>query len=92
MHDCDVVNVSQVAIFGVGRLLLPRPTLKGLWQGVLLLWGAAAIILPIIRAEGLRAVFAPWLVRSPRARVSGVTRTSSRLVLAGIENGIRAVD
>lgn len=53
---------------------------------------AAAIILPIIRAEGLRAVFAPWLVRHPSGRAASVTRASSRLVLAGSQSGIRAVD
>ena len=50
----------------VGRLLLPVPTPRGLYMAMRLLLGASAIILPIIRAEGLRAVFFPWLVRGPR--------------------------
>lgn len=75
----------QVAVFGIGRLLKPRPTCRGLWLGVLLLWGAAAIILPIIRAEGIRAVFAPWLVRKPAASAHRITRNSSRIALAGAD-------
>jgi squalene monooxygenase len=55
----------------VGRLLLPVPTPRGLFMGLRLLLGASAIILPIIRAEGMRAVFFPSLVRTspppPRA-------------------------
>lgn len=30
------------------RLLFPRPTLRGVWLGMLLLYSAACIILPII--------------------------------------------
>lgn len=67
------VICPQVAIYGIGRLLRPRPTCRALWMSVLLLWGAAAIILPIIRAEGLRAVFAPGLVRKPTA-MAHITR------------------
>ncbi len=55
----------QVALYGVGRLLFPRPTLRGLWMGVLLLLGASRIIFPIIWAEGVRAVFIPWLAPRP---------------------------
>lgn len=42
---------------------------RGLWLGILLLYCAASIILPIIKAEGLRAVFAPILVRRPSTKV-----------------------
>ena len=35
-------------------------------MGMLLLWCAASIIVPIIRAEGIVAVFFPYLVRSPQ--------------------------
>ena len=59
----------KVALYGVGRLLSPRPTLRSLWTCVMLLYGAAAIILPIIKAEGIRAVFFPQLVRQPRPAV-----------------------
>ncbi|BDA46860.1 Squalene epoxidase 1 [Coccomyxa sp. Obi] len=61
-----VMHFFAVAIFGVGRLLLPRPTLRGVWMGVLLLWCAACIILPIIQGEGIVAVFFPYLVRRPQ--------------------------
>lgn len=36
-----VAHFFMVAVYGVGRLLLPRPTCRGLWTGLLLLWGAA---------------------------------------------------
>lgn len=35
-------------------------------MGVLLLWCAACIILPIIQGEGIVAVFFPYLVRRPQ--------------------------
>ena len=43
-----VMHFAMVALFGVGRLIFPRPTLRGVWLGVLLLYSAACIILPII--------------------------------------------
>ena len=39
-------------------------------MGMLLLWCAASIIVPIIRAEGIIAVFFPYLVRSPQVLTS----------------------
>lgn len=62
-----VMHFFMVAGYGVGRLLRPRPTCHALWLSVLLLWGAASIILPIIKAEGLRAVFAPRFASKPIA-------------------------
>jgi hypothetical protein len=58
-------------------VLIPRPTLQGLWLSILLLLGAARIIFPIIMAEGFAAVFLPRLATKPtRAiqRVSGVSK------------------
>ncbi len=55
----------------MGRLLLPRPTLHGLWMSILLLVGAVRIITPIIWAEGVRAVFFPSLVRN---KIKAVTK------------------
>ena len=52
----------------VGRLLLPVPTPRSIFMGMRLLLGASAIILPIIRAEGLRAVFFPSLAPGPPAK------------------------
>ena len=69
-----VTHFFMVALYGVGRLVLPRPTLKGLWMGLLLLLGAARIILPIIYAEGPRAVFAPSLAPRP---MGGIKRVQS---------------
>lgn len=51
----------------VGRLLLPVPTPRSIFMGLRLLLGASAIILPIIRAEGVRAVFFPALAKPYRA-------------------------
>lgn len=60
-----VAHFFMVALYGVGRLLLPRPSFKGLYLGILLLLGASRIIFPIIHAEGFRAVFMPWLAPKP---------------------------
>eukprot|EP00891_Asterochloris_glomerata_P002286 jgi/Astpho2/2286/fgenesh1_pm.00040_%23_43_t len=61
-----VMHFFMVAIYGVGRLLRPRPTLRGVWMAILLLHTACCIIFPIIFAEGVRAVFLPFLVRQPK--------------------------
>nr|KYP34787.1 Squalene monooxygenase [Cajanus cajan] len=64
-----VLHFFAVAIFGVGRLLLPFPSPKRVWIGARLISGASAIILPIIKAEGIRQMFFPATVpayyRSP---------------------------
>lgn len=57
-----VVHFFAVAVYGVGRLLVPFPSPKRLWLGVRLLLGAAGIILPIIKAEGVRQMFFPATV------------------------------
>lgn len=62
-----VMHFFMVALYGVGRLLLPRPTVGGLVRGIMLLWCAACIIAPIIAAEGIRAVFFPVLAGRPPA-------------------------
>ncbi|KAG9440662.1 hypothetical protein H6P81_020827 [Aristolochia fimbriata] len=54
-----VCHFFAVAIYGVGRLLLPFPSPKRLWIGARLLSGASNIILPIIKAEGVRQMFFP---------------------------------
>ncbi|KAK8617793.1 hypothetical protein V6N13_080698 [Hibiscus sabdariffa] len=38
-----------MTIYGVGRLLLPFPSSKRLWNGAKLLWVASSILLPFIR-------------------------------------------
>ncbi|XP_058219685.1 squalene monooxygenase SE1-like [Rhododendron vialii] len=57
-----VVHFFAVAIYGVGRLLLPFPSPKRVWIGAKLISGASGIILPIIKAEGVRQMFFPATV------------------------------
>nr|GEW69317.1 squalene monooxygenase-like [Tanacetum cinerariifolium] len=56
---CLVLHFFAVAIYGVGRLLVPLPTPKRVWIGVKLILGASGIIFPIIKAEGVRQMFFP---------------------------------
>ena len=57
---------------------------RGLWLGILLLYCAASIIFPIIQAEGFRAVFAPYLVRSPTAEVGPAMHVTTISLQAGV--------
>nr|AUD09558.1 squalene epoxidase 1 [Ononis spinosa] len=57
-----VLHFFAVAIYGVGRLLLPFPSPKRIWIGVRLIASASGIILPIIKAEGIRQMFFPATV------------------------------
>lgn len=70
-----VTHFFMVALYGFGRQLFPRPTLRGVWLGVLLLYAAACIILPIIWKEGIRAVFFPFFASRPR--LSGTQRAAA---------------
>ncbi|XP_022855568.1 squalene monooxygenase-like [Olea europaea var. sylvestris] len=54
-----VCHFFAVAVYGVGRLLLPFPSPRRVWLGARLLSGASGIIFPIIRAEGVRQMFFP---------------------------------
>ncbi|KAK2981224.1 hypothetical protein RJ640_030613 [Escallonia rubra] len=54
-----VLHFFAVAIYGVGRLLVPFPSPKRLWIGARLISGASGIIFPIIKAEGIRQMFFP---------------------------------
>ncbi|KAK9678445.1 hypothetical protein RND81_11G211900 [Saponaria officinalis] len=54
-----VSNLSAVAVYAFGRLLLPFPSPKRLWLGLRLLTGASDIIVPLFQAEGLRQMFFP---------------------------------
>ncbi|KAG5018456.1 hypothetical protein AAZX31_06G045800 [Glycine max] len=67
-----VLHFFAVAIYGVGRLLLPFPSPKRMWIGVRLISSASGIILPIIKAEGVRQMFFPATVpayyRNPPAQ------------------------
>ncbi|KAI3451891.1 hypothetical protein Pfo_008556 [Paulownia fortunei] len=57
-----VLHFFAVAVYGVGRLLVPFPSPKRLWIGARLISGAAGIIFPIIKAEGFRQMFFPATV------------------------------
>ncbi|XP_075489237.1 squalene monooxygenase SE1-like isoform X2 [Primulina tabacum] len=57
-----VLHFFAVAVYGVGRLLLPFPSPKRIWLGAKLLSGASGIILPIIKTEGVRQMFFPATV------------------------------
>lgn len=57
-----VAHFFAVAVYGVGRLLIPYPSPTRAWLGARLLSGASAIIFPIIRAEGVRQMFFPATV------------------------------
>ncbi|KAM7470555.1 hypothetical protein LguiA_008738 [Lonicera macranthoides] len=54
-----VLHFFSVAIFGVGRLLLPFPSPKRAWLGARLILDASSIIFPIIEAEGVNQMFFP---------------------------------
>ncbi|KAA8536319.1 hypothetical protein F0562_028797 [Nyssa sinensis] len=54
-----VLHFFAVAIYGVGRLLLPFPSPKRAWLGARLISDASNIIFPIIKAEGVRQMFFP---------------------------------
>jgi squalene monooxygenase len=68
-----VAHFFAVAIYGVGRLLLPFPSPKRMWIGARLISGASGIILPIIKAEGVRQMFFPATVpayyRAPPVKI-----------------------
>ncbi|WCJ35602.1 squalene epoxidase 2 [Euphorbia peplus] len=69
-----VLHFFAVAIYGVGRLLLPFPSVKRMWIGARLISGASGIIFPIIKAEGVRQMFFPATVpayyRAPPVEVN----------------------
>ncbi|KAG7966475.1 hypothetical protein I3843_08G053600 [Carya illinoinensis] len=52
-----VLHFFAVAVYGVGRLLVPFPSPSRIWIGARLISGASAIIFPIIKAEGVRQMF-----------------------------------
>ncbi|OAY51053.1 squalene monooxygenase SE1 [Manihot esculenta] len=57
-----VLHFFAVAIYAVGRLLLPFPSPRRMWIGARLISGASGIIFPIIKAEGARQMFFPATV------------------------------
>ncbi|KAK9176542.1 hypothetical protein WN944_028559 [Citrus x changshan-huyou] len=57
-----VLHFFAVAVYGVGRLLIPFPSPKRLWIGARLISDASGIIFPIIKAEGITQMFFPVAV------------------------------
>ncbi|KAH1082505.1 hypothetical protein J1N35_022266 [Gossypium stocksii] len=57
-----VLHFFVVAIYGIGRLLLPFPSLRRMLIGARLISSASGIIFPIIKAEGVRQMFFPATV------------------------------
>ncbi|EXC04280.1 Squalene monooxygenase [Morus notabilis] len=57
-----VLHFFAVAVYGVGRLLLPFPSPKRVWIGGRVISGASGIIFPIIMGEGVRQMFFPATV------------------------------
>lgn len=57
-----VLHFFAVAIFAVGRLMLPFPSIKSFWLGARVISSASGIIFPIIKAEGVRQMFFPRTV------------------------------
>ncbi|TYH78231.1 hypothetical protein ES332_D04G211000v1 [Gossypium tomentosum] len=50
-------HLFALAIYGFGRLLLPFPSPKRLWNGAKLFWVSSNIIFPILHSEGVRQMF-----------------------------------
>ncbi|CAA2971270.1 squalene monooxygenase-like [Olea europaea subsp. europaea] len=57
-----VCHFFAVAIYGIGRLMLPFPSPGRIWIGARLISSASGIIFPIIKAEGVRQMFFPATV------------------------------
>ncbi|GAY61373.1 hypothetical protein CUMW_209490 [Citrus unshiu] len=57
-----VLHFFAVAVYGVGRILIPFPSPKRLWIGARLISDASGIIFPIIKAEGITQMFFPVAV------------------------------
>jgi squalene monooxygenase len=58
-----VGHFFSVALFGVGRLMVPLPTPERIIKGLQLLKGAVTIITPIVWGEGLVRMFVPSQLR-----------------------------
>jgi squalene monooxygenase len=75
-----VAHFFMVALYGVGRLLFPRPSVKGVMSSISLIYTACCIIFPIIKSEGVRAVFLPFLTAKPTAS-SSMRKVASQVSL-----------
>ncbi|KAL0383929.1 UNVERIFIED_CONTAM: Squalene monooxygenase SE1 [Sesamum radiatum] len=71
-----VAHFFAVAIYGVGRLLLPYPSPKRLLLGVRLLLSAYGIIFPIVMSEGVRQMFFPITIPAYNRGASVVMKSA----------------
>ncbi|KAH6786356.1 oxidoreductase family protein [Perilla frutescens var. hirtella] len=53
------LNFSTIAVYALGRLVLPFPTPQKVWLGTRMLFRAFGVIFPIIKAQGIRHLFLP---------------------------------
>ncbi|KAI9185385.1 hypothetical protein LWI28_006705 [Acer negundo] len=85
-----VTHFFAVAIYGVGRLLLPFPSPKRMLIGARLISGASSIIFPIIKAEGIRDMFFP--ARKKKSGASSMEAQSTESVMGRSGNGSTDTD
>ncbi|KAL2459991.1 Squalene epoxidase 1 [Abeliophyllum distichum] len=71
-----VAHFFAVAIYGVGRLLLPFPSPKRVLLGAKLLSSAYGIIFPIVKSEGVRQMFFPITLPSYNRGASVVMKSA----------------
>ncbi|KZV30171.1 squalene monooxygenase [Dorcoceras hygrometricum] len=71
-----VAHFFAVALYGVGRLLLPFPSPKRLMLGVRLLSSAYGIIFPIVKSEGVRQMFFPITIPAYNRGASVVMKSA----------------
>ncbi|XP_057416902.1 squalene monooxygenase SE1-like [Lotus japonicus] len=57
-----VLHFFAVAMYGVGRLLIPFPSPKRIWIGARMISGASGVLFTTIKAEGVRQMFFPAMV------------------------------
>ncbi|CAK9167889.1 unnamed protein product [Ilex paraguariensis] len=77
-----VCHFFAVAVYGVGRLLIPFPSPQRVWLGARLISGASGIIFPIIKAEGVRQMFFPLTV--PAYHRAGILGESLESVMPAV--------
>ncbi|KAI3447935.1 hypothetical protein Pfo_004600 [Paulownia fortunei] len=71
-----VAHFFAVAVYGVGRLLLPFPSPKRLLLGARLLSSAYGIIFPIVKSEGVRQMFFPITIPAYNRGASVVMKSA----------------
>ncbi|KAF2320754.1 hypothetical protein GH714_030523 [Hevea brasiliensis] len=64
-----VLHFFAVALYVVGRLVVPFPSVPRIWIGARMISVASGIIFPIIKAEGVRQMFFPATLTHFRSQV-----------------------